>query len=263
MSKEESPSSTEKQALEKATGQNPKPESNLGSQQNIQQSDEKPSVAELIQLSMKFAEEIKSQRSDLDKHYKDDEDLKKRLREINLLLKPISRSRKNLHTSQSYPTLQPREKKILRAERRDIRRQLNLLKEVIAEGESNLSSLTGKSIQYSKVRELYDKANGKDYTKRNKNLFKSLLLNALNKFYQEADPETVSRIRSLARSNAPDALKTFKWEFGNILEVIDVKTFIMCSGLLSDELYGAVRLTILSRGASFRGVFEELVMPEE
>lgn len=263
MDKKESPSSTEKQALEKATGQNPKPESNLGSQQNIQQLDKQIDVAELIQLSMKYAEEIKSLRSDLDKHYKDEEDLKKRLREINLLLKPISRSRKNLHTSQSYPTLQPREKKILRAERRDIRRQLNLLKEVTVEGESKLSSLTGKSIQYSKVRELYDKANGKNYTKRNRNVFTSKLLNALNKFYQTSDPETISEIRSLARSSAPDASKTFKQEFGNILEAIDVETFIMCSGLLSEELYGAVRLTILSRSASFRGVFEELVMPEE
>lgn len=263
MSKQESPSSTEKQALEKATGQNPQPESNIGSQQNIQQLDKQIDAAELIRISMKNAEDIKLVKSALDNDYQQRDDYQKRLNEIDDLLKPVSRNRKKLHTTLSSPAIQPRERKILRAERRDIRRQLNLLREVISEGEANLSRLTGKSSQYSKVRELYDKANGKNYTKRNKNVFTSKLLSALNKFYQTSDPETISKIRSLARSSAPDASKTFKQEFGNILEVIDVQTFIMCTGLLSDELYGAVRLTILSKSAAFRGVFEELVMPEE
>ena len=249
--------------MEKATGQNPQPESKLDSNQNIQQPDTGPSVAEIIQLSMKNAEAIKAVKSDLDNDYDQRDSYQKRFTEIDDLLKPVSRNRKKLHTTQSSPTLQPREKKVLRAERRDIRRQLNLLREVIAEGEAKLSSLTGKSFQYTKVRELYDKANGKDYTKRNKNLFNSLMLNALNKFYQTYNPETISRIRSLARSNAPVALKTFKWEFGNILEEVDPHTFIMCSGLLADELYTSARLTILSKSASFKGDFEELVVPEE
>jgi hypothetical protein len=261
--KQATPALTEKQALEKATGQGPQPESEKDSKPDIQQLDKQIDVAELIRLSMKNAEDIKVVKSALDNDYQQRDNYQQRLDEINDLLKPVSRNRKKLHTTSSSQPIPTRERKILRAERADILRQLNLLREVIADGESKLSSLTGKSSQYSKARELYDKANGKDYVKRNKNLFTSMMLKALNKFYQEAELETISRIRSLARSNAPDALKTFKWEFGIVLESVDPHTFIMCSGLLADQLYGAARLTILSKSAAFRGPFEELIMPDE
>lgn len=253
----------EKAALEKAVGLEPKKESEKDSKVDIQQPETQPSVAELIRLSMKNAEQIKVVSSDLDENYDKRDAYQKRFDEITELLKPVSRNRKKLHTTQSSQPIPPRERKILRAERDDIHRQLNLRREVIADGEAKLSSLTGKSSQYSKVRELFDKANGKDYTKRYKNLFTSLMLNALNKFYQTSDPETISKIRSLARSTDPDTLKTFKWEFGNILEEIDPHTFIMCTGLLSDELYTSAMLTIRSKSAAFRGPFEELIVPEE
>ena len=252
----------EKSALEKATGLSSQPESITDSKQNIQQPDKEISVAELIRLSMKNAEEIKAVRSDLYLRYNQKDAYQKRLDEITGLLKPVSRSSKKIHTTQPSQSPLPRERKVLRAERDDLDHQLFLVSEEIAAGEEKLSRLTGKSCNYSKEKKLRSKANGPNYVKNNKHVFRSKLLKALNKFYQTADPETISKIRTFARSTAHDAPKTFKWEFGNILEAIDSETFILCSGLLGDELYEAARLTILSKNAAFKGTFEELIMPE-
>jgi hypothetical protein len=249
--------------LKKAIGQQPKEETENVSKPDLQQHDQNPTVGELIRFSMKNAEEIKVVSSDLDENCDKRDAYQKRFDEITELLKPVSRNRKKLHTTQSSQPIPPSEKKVLRAERADIHRQLNLRREVIAAGEEKLTGLTGKSSQYSKVREMYDKAHGKDYTKRNKNLFNSKLLKALNTFYKSSEPETISKIRSLARSNAPNALKTFKLEFGVVLQVVDVETFIFCSGLLSDVLYTSAMLTIRSKSAAFRGPLEELIMPSE
>jgi hypothetical protein len=88
------------------------------------------------------------------------------------------------------------------------------------------------------------------------------MLKAINTFRQTSDAAIISDIRVLARATDPDGLKLFKQEFGAVLEAIDVETYILCSGLLSDVLYSAARLTILSKSASFKGNFEELVMPD-
>lgn len=260
--KKESPSSTEKLALEKATGQNPELESKLGSKQNIQQPDKEISVAELIQLSMKNAEMIRTVKSALDNLYQQKTDYDSRLNELKQLLKPVSRSLKKLHSTKSSPQVQPRDKKVLKAERDDLDHQQFLVKEEIALNESELSRLTGKSSKHSKEIKLRSKANGRDYTKRNKHLIKAKMLKAINTFRQTSDSELISNIRVLARATDPDGLKLFRQEFGAVLEAIDVETFILCSGLLSEVLYNAARLTILSKSASFKGDFEELVMPD-
>lgn len=263
MVKKETPSSTEKKALEKATGQNPQSESKLDSKPDIQQLDKQFDVAELIRLSMEKAEQITTVKSDLDNLYNQEEDYDKRLNEVKRVLKPVSRSRKKLHTTHTSESVSPREKKVLRAERDDLEHQLFLVGEEIAAKERELSRLTGKSSAYSKEKMLRSKANGRNYIKRNKHLIKAKMLKALNTFHQNSGPELISNIRVLARSNDPEGLKLFKQEFGAVLEAVDVETYILCSGLLSDTLYDAARLTILSKSASFRGDFEELVVPEE
>lgn len=258
----EAPSSKEQSALEKATGQNPETESKLGSKQNIQQPDKKISVAELIQFSMKNAEQITTVKVDLEKLYAHEANLKRRILEIRQILKPVSRNRKKLHTTESTPSIPPREKKVQKAERDDIDDQLFSLHEEIVAQEAELSRLTGKSSDFSKQSKIRSKANGRDYTKRNKHLIKAKMLKAINTFRQTSDSELISNIRVLARATDPDGMKLFKQEFGGVLEAIDVETYILCSGLLSDVLYNAARLTILSKSASFKGDFEELVMPE-
>jgi len=252
------PASTEKEVLIKTTGQT---ESEKDPPIDIQQIADKISVAELVQLSMRNAEQISSVKIDLDKLYVHDSDLKGRVLEIKQLTKPVSRNQKKLHTTETTSSIAPRDKKILKAELADITHQLFLIGEEIASKESELSRLTGKSSEFSKESKLRSKANGKDYTKRNKHLISAKMLKAINSFRQTSDAETISKIRKLAQSKTPDAIKTFKLEFGKIVQGLDLPTFIMCSGLLSDELYRAAMLTILSKSASFKGDFEELVMP--
>ena len=212
---------------------------------------------------MKNSEEIEKVKSELDKYYNQKDAYQKRFDELTELLKPVPRNRKKLHTTQLSPSLSPRERKVLRAEREDLKHQLFLIGEEIAAGEKALSRLTGKSRNYSKEKMLRSKADGREYTKRNKHLIKAKLLKAINTFYQDSETSTISNIRTFARSDSPEALKMFKREFGLILEAIDPDTFIMCTGLLADELYGAAKLTISTRNASFRGPFEELVMPDD
>jgi len=260
--KTESPSSTEKAVLVKAVGLEPKKEYKLDSTTDIQQLDKEISVADLIQLSMKNAELIRTVKSALDNLYLQKTDYDSRLNELKQLLKPVSRSLKKLHSTKSSPQVQPRDKKVLKAERDDLDHQRFLVNEEIALNESELSRLTGKSSKHSKAIKLRSKANGRDYTKRNKHLIKAKMLKAINTFRQTSDSELISNIRVLARATDPDGMKLFKQEFGAILEAIDVETYILCSGLLSDVLYNAARLTILSKSASFKGDFEELVMPE-
>jgi len=255
------PASTEKEVLIKATGQPPTTESEKDPPIDIQQIADKISVAELIQLSMKNAEQIKTVKSVLDNLYQGKADHVKRRNELKQILKPVSRSLKKIHSTNSSPQVQPREKKVFRAELKDTEHQLFLIGEEIALNESELSRLTGKSIKHSKEINLRSKANGRNYTKRNKYLISNKMLKVINTFRQTSDAETISQIRKLAQSKASDASKTFKLEFGKIVQGLDLETFTMCSGLLSDELYEAARLTILSKNASFKGDFEELVMP--
>ena len=263
MSKIESPSSKEKEVLEKVTGQKSPVESEKVSKTDIQQLNEQIDVAELIQLSMKNAEQIRTVKPKLDNLYQHKEDYKKRQKVLKQIVKPVSRSLKKLHTTKSSPQVQPRDKKVFKAELDDLEHQLFLIGEEIALNESELSRLTGKSSRHSKEIKLRSKANGRDYTKRNKHLFTSKMLKVLNTFRQTSDAELISKIRALAKANDPDGFKLFKQEFGAVVEAIDVETFILCSGLLSDFLYSAARLTILSKSSSFKGDFEELVLPEE
>ena len=263
MSKIESPSSKEKEVLEKATGQKVPAESEKVSKTDIQQLNEQIDVAELIQLSMKNAEQIRTVKPKLDNRYQQKEDYKKRQKVLKQIVKPVSRSLKKLHTTKSSPQVQPRDKKVFKAELDDLEHQLFLIGEEIALNESELSRLTGKSSKHSKEIKLRSKANGRDYTKRNKHLISAKMLKAINTFRQTSDAELISKIRALARATDPEGFKLFKQEFGAVLEAIDVETFILCSGLLSDFLYSAARLTILSKSSSFKGDFEELVVPEE
>ena len=69
------PASTEKEVLIKTTGQT---ESEKDPPIDIQQIADKISVAELVQLSMRNAEQISSVKIDLDKLYVHDSDLKGR-----------------------------------------------------------------------------------------------------------------------------------------------------------------------------------------
>lgn len=257
-----SPTSKEKEVLHKANGQPLNKESENDPPIDIQQIADKISVAELIQLSMKNAEQIKTVKSVLDNLYQKKAELVKRRNELKQILKPVSRSLKKIHSSNSSLIVQPREKKVLRSELADIEHQLFLIGEEIALNESDLSRLTGKSSKHSKEIKLRSKANGRDYTKRNKHLIRAKMLKAINSFRQTSDAETISKIRKLAQSKSPNATKTFKLEFGKIVQGLDLHTFILCTGLLSDELYGAARLTILSKSASFKGDFEELIMPK-
>jgi hypothetical protein len=261
--KKDTQSINEKDVLEKATGQKAPAESDKVSKTDIQQLNEQIDVAELIQLSMKNAEQIRTVKLKLDTLYQQRDDYKKRQKVLKQILKPVSRSLKKLHTTKSSPQAQPRDKKVFKAEQDDLDHQLFLTGEEIALNESELSRLTGKSSKHSKEIKLRSKANGRDYTKRNKPLFTSKMLKVLNTFRQTSDAELISNIRVLARATDPDGFKLFKQEFGAVVEAIDVETFILCSGLLSDFLYSAARLTILSKSASFKGDFEELVMPEE
>lgn len=255
------PASKEKELLLKQTGQPPKMGSEKDPPIDIQQIADKISVAELIQISMKNAEQISTVKLKLDTLYQQRDDYKKRQKVLKQIVKPVSRSLKKLHTTKSSPQVQPRDKKVFKAELDDLDHQLFLTGEEIALNESELSRLTGKSSKHSKEIKLRSKANGKDYLKRNRHLINAKMLKAINSFRQTSDAKTISKIRVLARATDPVGLKLFKQEFGAILEAIDVQTFILCGGLLSDVLYSAARLTILSKSASFKGDFEELVMP--
>ena len=268
MSKKESPSSTEKEALEKATGQQPQAESPKGSKPDTQQLGKNPTVAELFRVSQEVSSEI-----DIPSAIKSvnkallDLDMKEkthtaRLDEINSLLKPESRELKKIQGLGKNTPPTATERKNLRVERKMIVRQLFLIGEEKAAKGKRLSELTGSAIRKEDKGLLYDKANADNYLKRNKHLIKAKMLKAINTFRQTSDAELVSNIRRLARATDPDGLKLFKQEFGKVLEAIDVETFILCSGLLSDVIYNAARLTILSKSASFKGDFEELVMPE-
>ncbi|MBK9097522.1 MAG: hypothetical protein IPM14_05210 [bacterium] len=267
--RKDAPSLKEKSALEKATGQSPQPESKKDSEPHIQPLDNDTTVAALFQAGQAISSEIdipsaiKSVNKDLRELNMKEKPLAGRLDEINSLLKPESRELKKIQGlgKQNSPTVT--ERKNLRVERKKIERQLFLIREEKAKQGKRLSDLTGSAIRKESKGLLYDKANADNYLKRNKHLIKAKMLKAINTFRQTSGAEEISYIRRLARATDPDGLKLFKQEFGAILEAIDVETYILCSGLLSDVLYSASRLTFLSKSASFKGVFEELVMPEE
>ena len=94
---------------------------------------------------MKNAEQITLVKSELDGFYQQEADYAERLSDLRQVLKPVSRSRKKLHTTKTSDSVPPRDKKVLRAERDDIDHQLFLVREEIALKESELSRLTGKS----------------------------------------------------------------------------------------------------------------------
>jgi hypothetical protein len=267
--KKDTQSINEKDALKKAIGQNSPPESKLDSKPDIQQLDKQIDVADLFRISQEVSPEIdipstiKSVNKDLQDLDMKEKPLKVRLGEINTRLKPESRELKKIQGlgKQTPPTATERNN--LRVEKKKIVRQLFLIGEEKAAKRKRLSELTGSAIKKEDKGLLYDKANADYYLKRNKHLISAKMLKAINTFRQTSDVELISKIRVLARATDPDGFKLFKQEFGKVLEAIDVETFILCSGLLSDVLYSSARLTILSKSASFKGDFEELVVPEE
>ncbi len=259
----ESPSSKEKAALEKATGQNSKPESKFDSKPDIQQLDKQMDVAELFRFGQMVTDQIKGVNDELHILYQRQSKLMERKVEIDLKLKPESRESKKIPGIGKQNSPNRTERKNLRMERKAIVRQLFLVGEEIEAKENRLSQLTRSSIKSEERGLLYDKANADNYLRKNPNLIRAKMLKAINTFRKTSDAETISKIRTLARSANPNRSKLFKQEFGNILEAIDESTFILCSGLLVDTLYEAARLTISSVRPSFTDEITELIMPEE
>lgn len=258
-----SPALTEKQALEKASGQSPQQESEKDSKPDIQQLAQEISVAELFEISIKKSAEMKEVNADITDLKTRKSNLLREKEEIDSELKPESRERKKIPGIGKQNPPDRTKRKNLRARRKWIIRQLFLTGEDLEAKEKRLSQLTGSSIKSDERGLLYDKANADNYLRKNQHLIRAKMLKAINLFRENSDPATISKIRTLARSSHPDRTILFKQEFGKILEEIDESTYILCSGLLSNTLYEAARLTLLSVGPSFDGKIELLVLPVE
>lgn len=261
--KPDAPSLKEKEALKKAMGQEPQPESEKNSKPHFQELDKQTDVPELFRFGQMVTDQTKGVNDELHILYQRQSKLIERKVEVDSKLRPESRESKKIPGIGKQNSPSRTERKNLRVERKAIVRQLFLVGEEIEAKEKRLSQLVGSSIKREDRGLLYDKANADNYLRKNQHLIKAKMLKVINTFRKTADAETKSKIRTLARSANPDSLKIFKQEFGVIIEAIDVATFILCSGLLSDTLYRAAMLTILSVGPSFTGEITELIMPEE
>lgn len=216
----------------------------------------------LFQISDELTKKIKAQKIKCEEF---DNQLKKlvaRKEDIDMQLKPVPRFRGKSQSLPALSKLSAVERKTLREEKERIKNEVIKITDLLKRAEKKYSDLTGQSIKSLKLEQLKNKSNSKTYVGQNENMFRRILLKSLNTFVKDYKNSEVVEIQKIAKNNSEGGKKRFKEVFGSTLLEIDMHAYIMCSGLLSEKLFEAARLTLSKWNSRSKAEIEELIIPE-
>lgn len=189
----------------------------------------------------------------------EDKILKEVIAKKTLLKKPVKATEKKVNGKESPST---EKKDTLKIEIGHLNSRRLWIKERLAELKKQLKSLSKKESRKLDLKRLRDQSISIAYLNKNGYAIKARVLDILNEILKGRDDVQKAALYSLRRvSFYPDS-KEFTQAFGQLLLIMDQKTFILSSGKLKDKLYEAVRLTLqLWNGDD--DFISKLVFPED
>ncbi len=180
------------------------------------------------------------------------------------LLKYNSRAQKKLK-GKLVAKLTSEQRISLEVEVARLESKLIWVKEHIEHLQNRLNTISAGELKKLNIQKLYDNANSKLYTKRNKYSIKKKIISLFNDTLSGQDMQKkvdFLNVRNAAFKRGEDSEKEFNDSFAEFLQSTDIKVYILCSGKLKSELYESARLTLQNFNAR-DSVIKKLVTPED
>jgi hypothetical protein len=239
---------TKKNPAEEKNQQNVKKKENPSKDEDSKEIESSPkkehSVTEIFAMMDKKSKQFDSLRNEIAGMDSEIEELKKKKSDLQSKIKPVRRVvRKFNPNGIEFIITSPVERKAIRHEVKLIKNQLILKEDELAKKKAAYSGYSVNLSDEMKIAELRNKAQSKNWIKRNRWSVEARVLKALNKLKTE-EIDNLRELAKLARSNAKESKMNFDNALQSTLDAVDPETSILCSHELRSVMYEAIRNTL-------------------
>jgi len=177
-------------------------------------------------------------------------------------IKPVRKVVKRFNPDgKEFPKISPETRKTIRHTIKLITNQIILKEDLLWHKKSQFSVYSDAVSEEMKKNGLINKAQSLHWTTRNGWSIKGRLIRFLNNLLNENRTQ-INELSRLAKSTAENSKEDFSKFLKEVLDEIDPETSILCSYRLKNELYEALRLTLLSWDPESGAEFTELILPK-
>jgi len=233
-------------ADEKASAIN-KPDTKSEIDSNIQakrENKEIPSVEEIFTMSTDIAKRFIKSQEIITELKTEIAELKKTKAMLSQRIRPISRVLRKINPDGIvFESISSQDRKAIRHEINLIKNKLLLKNEALRKEKANFDDYSAEVEKDMKKTELINKAQSVHWTKRNRWSVEAKLIRFLNNLRTNY-MEDLTHLIECAKSEERNEKIIFNEELKSVLDKVDAETSILCSSILKNELYEAVRLTI-------------------
>ena len=220
-------------------------------------------VEEIFGMTSISSSKLQSAQADITKLEVEVKTLKSQRAELRKQIKPIRKSvRKFNPNGEKFESVAPHDRKAIRHQITVLTNQIILKQDLLATKKAAFAKYSDSVSAMMKKSELVNKAQSKNWTKRNRWSIEDRIVKTLNKI----SVENIAILQDLAReanSETDDSKVLFDTKLQKTLDDFDAETSILCSYELKNDLYAAIYLTLKIWDPQQVPAFEKLVVVED
>ena len=244
-SKNSGESKSNKASSDANSEMNKKGNDSQNSKTNQKDDPQKPTITEIFAMMNKSTKEFNLSRSLITELETEIDTLKKQKERLQETVKPIRRMERKFNPDGivmvSCPT---HDRKGIRHEIRVLTNQLILKEDQLMSKKNELAAYSNQISIDMKKAELVNKAQSRQWTKRNRWSIEARIVKTLNKLRSE-DIKGLRELATLAKSKAANSKITFNNALQTTLDEYDPETSILCSYELRSVMYEAIRTSLM------------------
>jgi len=220
-------------------------------------------VPEIIGMMNASSSQLQTLQAEITKLDEEVETLKTQRAELRKQIKPIRKSVKKFNPDGiTYTPVAPHDRKAIRLQIKVLTNQIILKEDSLATIKAAFAKYSDSVSAMMKKSELVNKAQSKNWTKRNRWSIEARIVKTLNKI----SVENIAILQDLARmanSETDDSKVLFDTKLQKTLDDFDAETSILCSYELKNDLYAVIYLTLKNWDSEKVPAFEKLVVVED
>lgn len=238
MKKSTQGSNGSKKATTKVDTQSP------STQTKQEEAPKKYEVGDIFGMMTASSSKLQSLQADITKEEIDVDSIKSQRTELQKQIKPIRVSVKKFNPDGlKFASVAPHDRKAIRYQIKMLTNQLIIKNDLLAGKKAEFAKYSVSVSAMMKKLELKNKAQSKDWTKRNRWSIEARIVKTLNAI----KAKNISKLRELAKLAAAknaDSKEAFDKMLQQTLDTFDQETSILCSYELRSSLYASIRATL-------------------
>jgi septal ring factor EnvC (AmiA/AmiB activator) len=220
-------------------------------------------VEEIFGMMTASSSKLQSLQADITKEEIDIDEFKTQRAELQKQIKPIRVSVKKFNPNGlKFTSVAPHDRKAIRHQIKVFTNQIILKEDTLATKKAGFAKYSDSVSAMMKKSELVNKAQSKNWTKRNRWSIEARIVKTLNRIKAE-NISTLRELAKLAAAKKADSKEAFDKMLQDTLDEYDQETSILSSYQLRSSLYASIRATLKTWDSKKAGEFTALTVVKD